>query len=274
MPLRFESPGSMTSSLASAKEVRFQKHHFTGKERDTESGNDYFGARYYASSMGRFLSPDWSAKYEPVPYAKLDDPQTLNLYAYVRNNPLSRVDVDGHGELWDKFKAIFIAKVNAGVGFKLEGELGKHAKAGAEAFAGVEKKFTSEGSETSLKAELKGGIQVGPVSGITGPSVEKQIEKNGEAVDRPTEFKFEKPHIGGEAGGASGEVTNELSITAVLPLGEPQSMGGTLGIDLDKAGEFGSALMQKTVDSLFNLVVPNSVPITPPPVEKPSAEKP
>jgi hypothetical protein len=30
------------------------EHHFTGKERDTESGNDYFGARYYASSMGRF----------------------------------------------------------------------------------------------------------------------------------------------------------------------------------------------------------------------------
>ena len=42
------------------------------------------------------MSPDWSAKEEPVPYAKLDDPQSLNLYAYVRNNPLSRVDADGH----------------------------------------------------------------------------------------------------------------------------------------------------------------------------------
>jgi RHS repeat-associated protein len=70
--------------------------HFTGKERDTESGNDYFGARYYASSMGRFMSPDWSAKMEPVPYAKLDNPQTLNLYAYVGNNPLRFVDADGH----------------------------------------------------------------------------------------------------------------------------------------------------------------------------------
>ena len=69
---------------------------YTGKERDTESGNDYFGARYYASSMGRFLSPDWSAKVEPVPYAKLDNPQSLNLYSYVGNNPLSRVDKDGH----------------------------------------------------------------------------------------------------------------------------------------------------------------------------------
>ena len=69
---------------------------FTGKERDQESGNDYFGARYYASSMGRFMSPDWSAQAEPVPYAKLDDPQSLNLYPYVRNNPLARTDPDGH----------------------------------------------------------------------------------------------------------------------------------------------------------------------------------
>jgi RHS repeat-associated protein len=72
------------------------EHLFTGKERDSESGNDYFGARYYASTMGRFLSPDWSAKIMPVPYAKLGDPQTLNLYSYVGNNPLSRTDPSGH----------------------------------------------------------------------------------------------------------------------------------------------------------------------------------
>lgn len=69
---------------------------FTGKERDAESGNDYFDARYYSSAMGRFLSPDWSAKVEPVPYAKLDNPQSLNLYSYVLNNPLRVVDPDGH----------------------------------------------------------------------------------------------------------------------------------------------------------------------------------
>lgn len=69
---------------------------FTGKERDAESGNDYFDARYYSSAMGRFLSPDWAIKVAPVPYAKLSDPQTLNLYAYVLNNPLSHRDADGH----------------------------------------------------------------------------------------------------------------------------------------------------------------------------------
>ena len=68
----------------------------SGKERDTESGNDYFEARYYSSAMGRFMSPDWSAKEDPIPYAQLDDPQSLNLYGYVRNNPLTRVDADGH----------------------------------------------------------------------------------------------------------------------------------------------------------------------------------
>jgi hypothetical protein len=46
--------------------------------------------------MGRFMSPDWAAKAQPEPYAKLDNPQSLNLYAYVGNNPLSRTDLDGH----------------------------------------------------------------------------------------------------------------------------------------------------------------------------------
>ncbi len=76
--------------------VRFPSSRFTGKERDTESGNDYFFARYYSSALGRFTTPDWSAKVVPVPYAAMGDPQSLNLYAYVRNNPLSRVDEDGH----------------------------------------------------------------------------------------------------------------------------------------------------------------------------------
>jgi RHS repeat-associated protein len=83
-----------TTALTTADDAT--EHHFTQKERDVESGNDYFGARYYSSTMGRFMSPDWSAQEEPIPYAKLDDPQTLNLYAYVQNNPLSSTDADGH----------------------------------------------------------------------------------------------------------------------------------------------------------------------------------
>ncbi len=68
----------------------------TGKERDSESGLDYFGARYYSSNMGRWMSPDWADKPEAVPYSSLDNPQSLNLYGYVLNNPLSHADADGH----------------------------------------------------------------------------------------------------------------------------------------------------------------------------------
>jgi RHS repeat-associated protein len=78
----------------------------TGKERDAESGLDYFGARYYGSSMGRWMSPDWSAKQEPVPYSKLDNPQTLNLYSYVQNNPLSNLDDDGHATIEVKYNPL------------------------------------------------------------------------------------------------------------------------------------------------------------------------
>lgn len=65
--------------------------HFTGKERDTESGLDYFEARYYASSMGRFMSPD------PILSTPMHllDPQRWNKYAYVLNKPLSMTDPDG-----------------------------------------------------------------------------------------------------------------------------------------------------------------------------------
>ena len=69
---------------------------FTGKERDQETGLDYFGARYYGGALGRFTSPDWSAKPQPVPYADFSNPQSLNLYAYVQNNPLKNRDLDGH----------------------------------------------------------------------------------------------------------------------------------------------------------------------------------
>ena len=67
------------------------EHHFTGKERDSESGNDYFGARYHASTMGRFLSPDPLF----ISPERLADPQSLNLYSYVRNNPLGLTDDTG-----------------------------------------------------------------------------------------------------------------------------------------------------------------------------------
>src|SRR5690348_11290334 len=86
---------------------------FTGKERDTETGLDYFGARYYSNGLGRFITPDWAAKAAAVPYAEFADPQTLNLYTYVRGNPIAQADVDGHGWITDQFKKAAVGAAKA-----------------------------------------------------------------------------------------------------------------------------------------------------------------
>ena len=63
---------------------------FTGKERDAETGLDFFLARYYSGAQGRFTSPDpFLASGRP------EDPQSWNRYAYARNNPLAYIDPTG-----------------------------------------------------------------------------------------------------------------------------------------------------------------------------------
>jgi len=74
------------------------------KERDAETALDYFGARYFSSAQGRFTSPDefpggivdpftgqQVSQLGPLPYADIFDPQILNKYGYIRNNPLRHV---------------------------------------------------------------------------------------------------------------------------------------------------------------------------------------
>jgi len=91
----YESLGSAnTAQYPAPPDVADQK--FTGKERDAETGLDFFGARYLSSAQGRWTTPDWSVIATPVPYAKLSNPQSLNLYTYVLNNPLGFADPDGH----------------------------------------------------------------------------------------------------------------------------------------------------------------------------------
>jgi RHS repeat-associated protein len=70
---------------------------FTGKERDAETQLDYFGARYYASSIGRFVSPDPSG----AAFSDVSSPQSWNLYSYVRGNSPNAVDPDGRECVWE-----------------------------------------------------------------------------------------------------------------------------------------------------------------------------
>ena len=84
---------------------------FTSKERDLESNLDFFEARYFSAPQGRFTSPDEEkgsglrvaatgisavSEIGPLPYADIQNPQSVNKYAYTINNPLKYIDPDGH----------------------------------------------------------------------------------------------------------------------------------------------------------------------------------
>ena len=108
---------------------------FTGKERDAETGLDYFGARYYSGAQGRFTSDDplnipALQRLNPEQFARIvASPQNWNGYAYALNNPLRNIDPDGFltiivpgtwndNEEWQKSK--FRAQVEKTFGEKAE----------------------------------------------------------------------------------------------------------------------------------------------------------
>jgi RHS repeat-associated protein len=80
--------------------------HFTGKERDVESNLDNFVARYNSPTQGRFMNPD------PLDIlsGQTGDPQGLNLYSYVENNPVSAVDPDGLDCVFVQSNAVWVQR--------------------------------------------------------------------------------------------------------------------------------------------------------------------
>ena len=81
-------PYGTENTPASFTDTCSTNYKFTGYERDSETGLDYAFARYYNSRLGRFMSTDPLA-------GDITDPQTLNRYAYVRNNPVNFTDPSG-----------------------------------------------------------------------------------------------------------------------------------------------------------------------------------
>ena len=69
----------------------YDKRLYTGQERDVETGQDYFGARYYRADIGRFTAVDPLLTIEE----NLVDSQRWNRYVYARNSPLKYIDSDG-----------------------------------------------------------------------------------------------------------------------------------------------------------------------------------
>ena len=94
-PLTYQGIGQANSFNASGLRPcvcdEGRRSRSTSKERDAETGLDYFGARYFSGAQGRFTSPD-------APFAGQDrnNPQSWNLYSYGLNNPLRFIDPSGH----------------------------------------------------------------------------------------------------------------------------------------------------------------------------------
>ncbi|HEU5368180.1 MAG TPA: SpvB/TcaC N-terminal domain-containing protein [Ktedonobacterales bacterium] len=80
--------GSSSYQAVRSQTVTSKRYRYTGKERDEESGLYYYGARYYASWLGRWTAAD--------PAGIKDG---LNLYAYVAGNPVRKVDQTGNAGL-------------------------------------------------------------------------------------------------------------------------------------------------------------------------------
>jgi RHS repeat-associated protein len=151
-----------------------QNYKFTGKERDSESGLDNFGARYNASTMGRFMSPD-----PKTPSLKhLVNPQKWNKYAYVLNNPLALVDPDGKEEMTFVYRT-FIAQQS--INFM------------GNTYAGDNRGFStapnaSSRSTITVRIETDPSIRPGnPIISQTSSAGEsRQLDANGNTIDRDT----------------------------------------------------------------------------------------
>ena len=118
---------------------------FTGKPRDSETGLDYFGARYYSSSLSRFMSVD------PAP-GFIADTRTLNPYIYAANNPLVYIDRDG--------EVVVIAAVAIGAG--IAGLINGTAEALTEYIANPDASFKDLAK--SFGAGFAGGVAGGLVT--------------------------------------------------------------------------------------------------------------
>jgi RHS repeat-associated protein len=210
---------------------------FTAKERDSESGLDNFGARYNASSIGRFMSPDP----KNPSFRHLVSPQKWNKYGYVLNNPLALTDPNGFEEqsFLQKLASIFYVKGSVGVAVEIGAEVhvGKAKspiKLGASIGADVKAtgKVTTEG--VTVSATKEAGVKVDIGKAVIGPqaSQEDVTVKNGQVLSEHEVEKSKSLAIGtekAEATMSSGEVGAGFEVDAAVLV-----VGFEVGINTEK----------------------------------------
>jgi RHS repeat-associated protein len=173
------------------------KYRYGGHELDGETGLYYYGARYYSNSLGRFITPDWSALPVPVPYADLHDPQTLNLYGYVRNLPTTNADSNGH--TFEGLKQdLQRAAANVANAFKTSGQT--IARAYQTTAKTLGQAYTETGKQLSLNPNFSfSHMTVKDAGNITTSIVMMVVTEGGST--------------GANAGRAAGTVSTESTLT-------------------------------------------------------------
>lgn len=214
----------------------------TQKERDNETGLDYFKARYYSSSQGRFTSAD-------VPFADQHktDPSSWNSYVYVRNNPCNRTDPNGRcspppglkpGQVGICVEAFIAAEKFGGIGYGDNRTFsGNNEKLSSKFSIGIIAERTPGDSKTFTVAQkTKAGVSTvdNPLYGfgpptMTGPPL---ISKQGTA---DTTLNGQKADASGSsqttvAIGSDKMVNFNVSTTAVNAF---SSLPGTIRSSLD-----------------------------------------
>lgn len=142
--------GQVTTPLYGSGCYHDSRMHFTGKERDAATGLDNFGARFDSSQFGRFTSPDWSPSPTDVPYADFGNPQSLNVYSYVKNNPMTFTDPDGHCTFEGKEHGSVWCWLHSHGFFETKAETSARAKREAEAALARYRRFLANNPESKL----------------------------------------------------------------------------------------------------------------------------
>ncbi|MGH9525437.1 MAG: RHS repeat-associated core domain-containing protein, partial [Terriglobales bacterium] len=187
--------------------------HFTGQVRDAATGLDHFPARNYTSAWGRWMTPDWSASPAAVPYATFSDPQSLDLYAYALDNPVTNTDPSGHWCFIGVGTTCAPKKVKGGP--KLAGPdwmtrcwgnslCAKAILAGLVAAAVTENQMRRQVGSLRKHPWLNGGLVV--ASAFVGP----EAEEGGDAIEEAEEAEAAAP---GGAGTGATQSTGTAEIT-------------------------------------------------------------
>jgi RHS repeat-associated protein len=222
-------------------------HFFTGKQRDTESNLDYFGARYYSSTLGIFMTPEYSMN-----SAIMELPQTWNKYNYEYDRPLDGSDPDGRcppcvgaiiGGVAEGLVDLGKQLVNNGGqltgsnGVKW-GEVGANVVGGAVA-GGL---AVATGGASLVESAIVGDIAAGGTANIVGGVVTRTLDPNTQSNDVLSAGEISQDALAGFVGGVGGHLAGDAIHIPDEPVHNGQASSGAIRRDNAKFARYNGAV--------------------------------